>query len=70
MKPETEEHKQHADEARQILNAAAPALKDFVDDDAWAQADVPHCTPANPDAECMGVTSYLQRFPEEVRSGD
>jgi hypothetical protein len=51
------------DDAREILDAAAPVLKDIADAEQWARVDVARCTTAASDDACTPVLEYRQRFP-------
>jgi hypothetical protein len=58
------------DEAKKILDAAAPAIRDFADADAWSQVDVGRCTNAATSDDCSSISAYLSRFPNGQHATD
>ncbi|HSQ66849.1 MAG TPA: hypothetical protein VLM85_26700 [Polyangiaceae bacterium] len=54
----------HADEARELLSAAQPALEKLQKDDvAWQKASVSECRSKRNAEACAGVEAYEMQFP-------
>jgi hypothetical protein len=51
-------------EAKQILDAAAPVLRGFADADLWMHVDLQSCAAASTRDACASVFQYISRFPD------
>jgi hypothetical protein len=59
-----QQQKKKQDEARQVLDAAAPAMKEFAEANLFAKLDLPGCAAGTSISGCMDVTQYLRAFPD------
>jgi len=50
--------------AKEILDAAAPALRVFAEAQLWSNVDLPRCSSATTRDDCLSVATYLARYPD------
>jgi hypothetical protein len=51
-------------DAKQILDAAAPALRALAEADLWTHVDLPRCSAAVDSGDCVSTNEYVRRFPD------